>query len=192
MKTALIVIDVQKIYTDPDSEMFCEDSKATVTRINNLIENFRKNGSPIYYVRHVHKLDGSDTGHLFDFDGEAEEDFNFKEGSSEVEYDGALIRAEDSIEFVKTRYSAFANSKLNEQLKEDGVKRVVICGFMTNFCCESTARNALDFDYYVDFIIDATGTPGTENMDENEIRKVVGELMESGFARVLSTDEYIH
>lgn len=191
MKTALIVIDAQKIYTDPESELFCVDSKATINRINKLIEKFKKRNLPIYYVRHIHKLDGSDIGHLFDFNGEYEGDFNFKESSKEVEYDDALTRIEGTKEIIKTRYSALIGTHLDKQLKKDGIERVVICGFMTNFCCESTARSALDLDYYVDFIMDATGTPGTENMNEDEIRKVVGEFMESGFARVLSTEKFL-
>ena len=191
MKTALLVIDAQKIYTDPESELFCADSKATIGRINKLIDNFKKANLPVYYVRHVHKLDGSDIGHLFDFDGEADEDFNFREGSDEVEYDGAVPIINGAKEIIKTRYSAFVGTKLYEQLKKEGVARVVVCGFMTNFCCESTARNALDLDFYVNFVLDATGTPGTENMDENEVRKIVGEFMESGFARVMSTAEFL-
>ena len=62
---------------------------------------------------------------------------------------------------------------------------------MTNFCCESTARDALDLDYYVDFVVDATGTPGTDNYDEEEIRIIVGELLSAGFANVYSTKNYL-
>ena len=44
---------------------------------------------------------------------------------------------------------------------------------------------------FVDFVVDATGTPGTENMDEKTVRKIVGELLESGFARVVTTKKYL-
>ena len=63
---------------------------------------------------------------------------------------------------------------------------------MTNFCCESTARDAHDRDYFVDFIIDATGTPGTDNFNERKIRKIVSELLSSGFARIKTTKEYLN
>ena len=191
MKTGLLVVDAQKIYTDQDSELFCEDSEATISRINKLINKFQNANLTIYYVRHVHKVDGSDIGHLFDFDGESEDDFNFKEGSEEVEYDDRLARIESAKEIIKTRYSAFIGTNLDQELKKEGIERVVICGFMTNFCCESTARNALDLDYYVDFVLDATGTPGTENMNEVEVRKTVGAFMESGFARVISVNDLV-
>lgn len=191
MTKALLVIDAQKIYTNPNSELYCKDAKATIKRINTLIERFKQKKAPIFFIRHIHKANGSDLGRMFDYLGEPEEDFNFKEGSKEVEYDGKLIKPKHANEIIKTRYSAFAGTDLNRKLKRLGVKRVSICGFMTNFCCESTARSAHDDDYFVDFVLDATGTPGTENMDEKKIRKIVGEFMESGFARVMSTKEYI-
>ena len=191
MSRSLLVIDPQKVYTEPESEMFCKDAKATIKRINTLIQEFQKHKAPIFLVRHIHKVDGSDLGRMFDYTGEPEEDFNFKEGSEEVEFDQELIRPAGVPEIIKNRYDAFAGTDLDKKLKKAGVDTVVICGFMTNFCCESTARSAHDRDYYVDFILDATGTPGTDNMDEKKIRKVVGELLESGFARVATTEEYL-
>jgi len=38
---------------------------------------------------------------------------------------------------------------------------------------------------------DATGTPGTETINENEMRRIVGELLSAGFARVYETESYI-
>lgn len=190
MATALLVIDAQKIYTDPESEMHCADAKMTLNRINQLISFFESRGEPVFLIRHIHKADGSDLGRLFDFSGDAEEEFNFVEGTEAVEYSEGLKRPVHAHELVKNRYSAFAGTKLHDQLRKLGIDRVVICGFMTNFCCESTARSAHDLDFYVDFVLDATGTPGTDHMDEKEIRKVVGELLGAGFACVVSTKEY--
>jgi nicotinamidase-related amidase len=191
VSNALLVIDVQKIYTDPKSEMYSEDAKSTVKKINTLIEEFKQKDEPIIFVRHVHKLDGTDLGRMFDFTGEAEEDFNFKEGTEEIEYDENLIKPAGSAEIVKNRYSAFVGTDLEKRLRKAGVDTVVVCGFMTNFCCESSARDAHDKDFFVDFIIDATGTPGTEKLDQKEVRKVVAELLESGFARIKTTKQYL-
>jgi nicotinamidase-related amidase len=191
MKKALIVIDVQKIYTDEESELYCEDSAKTLENINKIISEFEKGKEPIYLIRHVHKVDGSDLGRMFDFSGEPEEDFNFKEDSDEVEYDDRLIKSKNFIEIIKNRYSAFEGTDLEKHLKKAKVEGIVICGFMTNFCCESTARSAHDKDYFVDFVLDATGTPGTDNIDEKEMRIFVGECLENGFSRVMSTEDFI-
>ena len=191
MKTALLVIDAQKIYTGKNSEMFCKDATRTIARINSLIEDAQSRKQDVIVVRHIHKVDGSDLGRLFDFTGEAEDDFNFKEGSDAVQYDDRLHGLAGAVEIVKNRYSAFAGTNLHETLRKSGVQKIAICGFMTNFCCESTARDALDLDYYVDFITDATGTPGTDKYDEKEIRQIVSELLSAGFANVHSTKKYL-
>lgn len=191
MKTALIVIDAQKIYTSLKFSLYCRDSKGTIERINELIERFQRHTDPLVYVRHIHKTDGTDLGRMFDYTGVPDDDFNFKERSEEVEYDERLIRPKGAIEIVKTRYSSFQGTTLHQHLKSLGVGCLVICGFMTNFCCESTARDAHDLDYFVDFITDATGTPGIETLNEREIRTIVGKLLEAGFARVSTTRNYL-
>jgi nicotinamidase-related amidase len=154
MKKALLVVDAQKVYTSNDSDLHCPDSTKTIERINKLIREFQERREPIIMIRHVHKVDGSDLGRMFDFSGEPEEDFNFKEGSEEVEYDGQLHRPQTAREIIKNRYSAFEGTDLEKFLKREGIDGVVICGFMTNFCCDSTARCAHDKDYFVDFIIE--------------------------------------
>jgi len=191
MREALLVLDAQQVYTDQDSELYCEGSDATMSNINDLVKFMSERNQLVILVRHMHKLDGSDTGRLFDFSGEAEDDFNFKENSEEVEFDNSLIRPANAVELIKNRYSAFVGTNLENILKENNIEKVVICGFMTNFCCESAARDALDRDFYVDFVVDATGTPGTEELDQEEVKKVVAELLGAGFARILQTQEFI-
>jgi biuret amidohydrolase len=190
MKTALLVVDVQQIYTEPSSAMYCKQADKTITNINKLIEAFETAGDPVFLIRHIHKADGSDLGRMFDFAGPAE-GFNFKAGTKEVNFSSGLVRPKGAIEFVKTRYSSFAGTNLNQTLKNISVGRVVICGFMTNFCCDSTARDAHDLDYFVDFVVDATGTPGTADLNQSKIRQVVAVLLAEGYAEVFSTKNYL-
>lgn len=190
-KPALLVIDVQKVYTSKESELYCRDSKSTVKRINSLIELFKSKSLQVIYIRHIHRADGSDLGRMFDYLGEPEEDFNFKEGSTEIEYDSDLVVLSKPTEIIKNRYSAFVGTQLESLLHRNGIDTVVICGFMTNFCCDSTARDAHDRDFFVDFVVDATGTPGTEGLDEKQIRQSVKELLSAGYARVCTTAKFL-
>ncbi len=187
MREALLVLDAQQIYTDKKSELYCKDAAKTIDNINKLIQHAADHSQLVVLVRHIHKSDGSDIGRLFDFAGEAEEDFNFKEGSEEVEFDKRLIRPSNALEVRKTRYSAFQRTDLETVLKKNGIQRVIVCGFMTNFCCESTAREALDRDFYVDFVTDATGTPGTDKFSQKQTREIVSGLLGAGFARTMTT-----
>ncbi|MCR5636228.1 MAG: cysteine hydrolase [Clostridiales bacterium] len=186
MKRALLIIDVQKIYALEESSYFVEDSQSIVKNINRLIDNFYNQNEMIVYIKHEHTPDGSDSGRMFDFAGEAEP-IEFKQGSIETEFIDGLSIIKNAPVIVKKRYDAFLNTDLDKMLKEKGIEKVVICGFMTNFCCESTARHAHDIDYFVDFVIDAMGTPGTELLSSEEATKATIANITSGFAVVSNT-----
>lgn len=187
---ALIVLDPQKVYTNPESELFCKKPERTIGQINRLIDHFVKSKAPIVLVRHIHAKDGSDLGRMFDFAGPAE-DFNFKADSDEVEYDEGLTQPSGAHEITKQRYSAFQGTNLAQYLSRKGVNHLVICGFMTNFCCESTARDGHDRDFYVTLIPDATGCPELPGLTQEKIRKLVGTFLEGGIAVIESTDDFL-
>jgi nicotinamidase-related amidase len=58
---------------------------------------------------------------------------------------------------------SFTNTPLDEFLKERGVDTVCIAGYMTQICCDTTARQAFHRGYKVEFLRDATGTLDVEN-----------------------------
>lgn len=188
--TALLVIDAQRIYTDPGAELYCDGSETTLAGINRLIDAHASRGRPIVFVRHIHKADGSDLGRMFDYAGDVD-DFTFKEGSDEVDYALGLHRPAGVVELTKTRYSAFQRTNLEAILRSLGATRVVVCGFMTNFCCESTAREAHDRDFFVTFVPDATGCPDLADLTQDDIRRLVSVLLEAGFATIATADELV-
>lgn len=79
----------------------------------------------------------------------------------------------------KHALSGFTNTKLEDVLKEKGIKNVVCAGFLSNVCVESTARSAYDLGYQVRVVHDATGGLSKANQDyvENEIYPVLGGSM---------------
>ena len=187
MKRALLVIDVQKIYSLETSSYFVKNAQTIVENINRLIDSFHNQGEMIVYIRHEHNPDGSDSGRMFDFAGEVE-NIEFQQNSLEAEFIDELSIIKNAPVITKQRYDAFLGTELNKILKENDIEKVVICGFMTNYCCESTARHAHDIDYFVDFVIDAMGTPGTESLTPEETTKATVATIESGFAVVVNTD----
>jgi len=190
MKEALLVIDVQNVYTDESSELFVKNNSAVIKNINKLIELFRTQKAPIVFVKHQHKKDLSDLGRMFDFAGEASE-AGFIEGEKLTDYDIRIKVEKGDCEIIKTRYCAFGKTNLDKVLKNKGIQKVVICGFMTNFCCETAARTAHGLDYYVDFIIDATGTPGTESLGPIATVKATAVTFSNGFAVIKKTADKI-
>jgi ureidoacrylate peracid hydrolase len=87
----------------------------------------------------------------------------------------------------KTRFSALipGTCDMDERLKARGVDTLIITGTLTNCCCESTARDALQMGYNVIFVSDANATLSDEEHN--------GTLMSmyAIFADVLTTDQTI-
>ena len=64
----------------------------------------------------------------------------------------------------KTRFSALipGTCDMDDQLKARGIDTLIITGTLTNCCCESTARDALQMGYNVLFVTDANATLSDE------------------------------
>lgn len=183
----LLVIDAQNIYTDPDSLLFIPTLQDSIVNINALTHAFAKAQKPVIYVRHVHRADGRDAGRMFDFAGVAE-GVSFVEDRPEAAYVPQLQIVPNALHMTKHRYSCFEGTELDGILRTLGANTVVICGYMTNFCCESTARAAHDRDYFVDFVPDATGAPAlSESFAEQQIIEAVTQTLAAGFARIIPT-----
>lgn len=179
-KAALLVIDMQKFFLDPQSPSFTVGGLAILPRLQTLIKAFREADRPVIYTRHVHHPDHIDSGILgWWWEGMC------IEGSpqSEIHDDIAPRPAEKVI--LKHRYSAFYNTDLETILRCLKVEDLVITGIMTNMCCESTARDAYFRDYRVFFLADGTGSV-TEDMHVASLLNLA-----FGFAYVTTVDRIV-
>lgn len=191
VQTALLVIDPQNIYAKHGSPLRVASIRESIKNINALTEAFDKAGKPVVYVRHIHRSGGRDAGRMFDFGG-TEEPVSFVEGSAEADYVSDLAIVPNGLHIIKRRYSSFYGTDLDAILRTQGVTTVAITGYMTNFCCDSTARAAHDMDYFVDFIADATGAPAlSETYTEAHIIEAVTTTLAAGFARIHNTVRYL-
>ncbi len=189
---ALLVIDVQQLYCTPEAKLFIDDYEDVIANINQLIVEFHRRHLPIIYVKHSFLSDGSDSGRMWNFTGIVKPS-GFIAGTPAVEYADSLMLVSERIEITKNRYSCFKGTTLKTMLESLRVDTVVVTGFMTNFCCETTTREAHDLDYYAFFISDATSCPKTVNgVSRKHIKEAVHATMGAGFAVVNSTDEYLH
>ena len=84
------------------------------------------------------------------------------DGTAEAELMPELERLPEDMVVGKNTYSAFRNTRLEEQLREMGVEEVIVTGVMTNLCCETTAREAFVRGFRVFFSTDATATSDLE------------------------------
>ena len=194
-QVALLVIDVQREYFDEDGPAFVEHARDIVGNVTRLISAFRTQGLPIVFVRHGHRADGSDAGRMGDFSTPGEED-SFVEGTPRAELIPELHVEPHDVIVIKRRYSAFLGTDLEAVLHTSRTRAVVICGLMTSYCCETTARDAHGRDYEVLFAADAVEGPDLEDAEGREVRHDVVlantvTALGAGFAEIVSTGEVI-
>lgn len=91
--------------------------------------------------------------------------------------------------------SCFAGTDLAEWLGGRAIDTVVICGYMTQNCDESTARDAAHRGLGVVFLSHATGTLDMANhtgaLTAEGLRDAVLLVLQSRFASVLTTDQWL-
>ena len=60
--------------------------------------------------------------------------------------------------------SGFASTDLDQQLKQHGIRKVILVGFIANTCVESTGRYAMELGYHVTLVKDATAAFSKDGM----------------------------
>ncbi len=164
-ETALIVIDMQKFYIGD-----IQPALDVIPRINRLAQVMRQRGGVVAWVSMTVGKDGKSLWPLYhDYfftaaKGAAHRD-QLTEGADGHKLHADLEAKPQDIHAKKSRFSAFLPgcSDLPEQLKARGIKNVVITGMLTNFCCETSARDAMMLDYHVAMVSDANAARYAED-----------------------------
>lgn len=133
---ALILIDLQKEWTDKSSDYFVGDISEVIKRTNKLIDSCRKKSYKIIFTRHIEKDSGG----------------GFAENSENVQLiDGLHKESSDTI-ITKNKISPFFKTTLEKEMK--GIKEVIVCGILTNLCVRSFVHDAYDRDMEITVIKD--------------------------------------
>jgi len=103
------------------------------------------------------------------------------------------IKASHTIE--KTMASSFVGTDLEAWLRKNYIDTVVISGYMTQHCCDTTARYAHHLGFNVEFLSDATGTLAFENKGgkatAEELHRATLVEQAFRFSNVMSTQAWI-
>lgn len=86
---------------------------------------------------------------------------------------------------AKNTYDAFINTDLGDVLERASIERVVVCGVMTDCCCDTTARSAFNRGYETWLVRDACGSANS-NQHEAGLRG-----FGFAFGEVLTTEEVV-
>ncbi|MEW5686686.1 MAG: cysteine hydrolase family protein [Pseudomonadota bacterium] len=137
-KAALIIIDAQMEYAH--GPLAVEKLEPAVDEIVRLRAWAQAVGAPVIHIQQV----GRPGGPIFAADGPG------------VRFLPDLAPAAGEIVVKKTRPNSFARTELDAVLQRLGRRQVILTGFMTHMCVDSTARAAFDLDYDAFVVASAT------------------------------------
>ena len=170
-KAALIVIDMQKSFCEPEGKVAAIglDTSAcalAITPCAKVTEIARAAGLPVIFTRYVYAADYSDGGVMVEhkMPGLAEHKALIA-GSDDAAIVAQLAVQDDDVVIDKNRPSAFFGTDFDDILKERGITQLVVCGVTTNCCVETTVRDASQRDIEVFVVGEACAELDQERHD---------------------------
>jgi nicotinamidase-related amidase len=147
-KIALLVVDMQYYFLKEDEHAYIPSAPHILPNIINLMKACKRKDIPVILTRHLNtEKDAGMMGIRWN------ELIRSDDARSEIHED-ILSMGGEVLE--KSQFDAFYNTTLEEDLRKKGIEQLIICGVMTNLCCETTARSAFVHGFDVTMPVDAT------------------------------------
>src|SRR5699024_8220243 len=183
---AVLIVDMQNDFCHPEgvfakAGLVLDDSNSLMDRINGLVNTARMNGLPIIWIR-MEWPDDVSVGKLAD-----RSPFLRTEGLRRNTWGSQLMDTLDVNQHdhhvAKMRFSGFYDTDLNNLLRRLDIDTLIMTGVRTDFCIESTTRDAFFRDF--DVIVAEDGVAGyREDLHSNSLQ-----LMNTVFASILPVDD---
>lgn len=178
MKRALLVIDVQNEYFT--GKVKITHPPGSLENILKMMDCARERGIPVIVVQHTAPQQDSPV---------------FRKGTDAWELHPGIAARKYDFLIEKNLPGSFTGTGLEPWLRENQVDTVVICGYMTQMCCDTTARQAFHMGFAVEFISDATGTLAISNsagsVTAEELHRAILVTQAMRFSRVLSAGDWM-
>ena len=185
-KTALVVVDMQNAFMLPGvAHALCPMAVNIVPNINRLASAVRETGGTVVWVITTFDEESiKDWSTLYGMCGperSARRRAALTEGSKGHAIWHELDVRADDLKAVKRRYSAFlpGASNLPDMLRARGLDTVLITGTVTNVCCESSARDAMQVNFKTVMVTDANAalTDEEHNWSLINFYNALGDIM---------------
>ena len=185
--TALIVIDVQRAFTE--SSLFgIASAQSVLDNINGAVDRARELEIPVIWVRYQVRTEVGLglTSKRYDV-----EDLHTGEGT---EIDPRLHFLPTDEVIIKPRQSAFYGTDLEYLLRSKGVKYLCVAGVTTNVCVLAVVKDASERDFAVNLLEDCTAAlpilhNDEEIMSANEVQSAAVNFMRWAYGPVTKYKE---
>lgn len=188
-RSAVVVVDLQNAFASKGGMLDIagvdiSDAPRLVRSIKEILEAARREGVLVVYVQMGYKPDLSNSGgpdspnfhkelalHLMRCRPELKGRL-LTEGTWDFAIVDELKPKPGDLVVLKTRYSGFAGTTLDSQLRTRGIRYLFFAGIATNVCVESTLRDAYFQDYWPILIADGAMPAGPARMHEATVFNV--------------------
>ena len=148
--SALILIDCQNTYRE--GVMQLEGVEAALVECRKLLDRARAAQIPIIHVQH-------------DAGADSPYDTNATIGTI-----SDIVAPHEGEPIITKHYpNSFIGTELDRLLKERGIKKLILVGFMTHMCINSTAHGGFNLGYECTVVASATATRGLVAANGNAI-----------------------
>lgn len=177
MKRALLVIDVQNEYFS--GLLPITHPQGNLSNILRVMDAAAAGGIPIVVIQHTF----TDPDKPF-----------FQRGTPQWELHPEVRKRQYDLLLEKNLPGSFTGTELEAWLRRQGVDTVVIAGYMTHMCCDTTAREAVHRGFSAEFLSDATGTLPLDNsagiVSAEELQRAILCAQQMMLSEVLSTEAW--
>lgn len=178
MKTALLVIDIQKDHF-PGGKLPLVNPLEAAQKAYMILQCFREQGGKHVHIQHISK--NPEAGYFIS--GDRGTDIH----DSAAHFEGEPI-------VYKHEPNAFMDTELLDLLRSWQIERIVICGMMTHLDVDATARVAADLGFQIIIAEDACATRDLQNDDtivpaEQVQKKSLNAL--KAYCRVMKSEEIL-
>lgn len=190
--TALVVIDPQNDFCATDGAaarlMGSDVSRiqSAIQPLNSFIKMAREAGLMIVWTRSLvdpDKARPSFKARSFMLDAKVKDIEVVREGSDGAEWYSEVVKPlPDEYVITKYHYDAFEDTDLALLLGSREIKTLLMTGFLTNVCVETTARHGYIKGYYIVVVSDCTETATEQEYEATlyNIKKFFGKVATSG------------
>tara|TARA_R110002020_G_scaffold17746_10_gene61907 strand:+ start:4950 stop:5651 length:702 start_codon:yes stop_codon:yes gene_type:complete len=190
-RTAHVIVDMQVGFCAEGAPIEVPMTRQIFPAINAVASAVRDAGGTNVFLRYTYdpaeKLAWDSWFKNYLGQTELDNQAQFARGATNWQLSPELEITADDLIIDKTRFSALIpeTCDMDAQLKARGIDTLIITGTLTNCCCESTARDALQMGYKVIFLTDGNATLSDEEHNATLIS------MYTIFADVMDSDRLL-
>ena len=177
LKRALLVIDVQNEYFT--GQRLVTYPALSLNNILRAMDYALQQGVQVVVVQHTEPPDSG----------------SFVRGTPEWNLHPEIDKRHYDHLVEKNFPGSFSGTDLEPWLRKEGIDRLTISGYMTQMCCDTTARQAFDRGFVVEFLADATGTLSISNeagyIKDEDLHRAILLTQASCFSRVMTAGDWI-